>query len=97
MQVEPPDERASARPDEPSRGSPDARAGVQLEPARPSAPAAPLARGFDLRAHLAKIERDLLVQALAEAGGNQADAARRLGLPVRTLGHRLKLLVGKRG
>jgi DNA-binding NtrC family response regulator len=97
VQVEPPDERASARPDEPSRGSPDARAGVQLEPARPSAPAAPLASGFDLRSHLAKIERELLVQALAEAGGNQADAARRLGLPVRTLGHRLKLLVGKRG
>ncbi|MCA9670445.1 MAG: sigma 54-interacting transcriptional regulator [Myxococcales bacterium] len=44
----------------------------------------------DLRERLASFEAQLLREALARTGGSRADAARLLGLPVRTLAYKLK-------
>jgi transcriptional regulator with PAS, ATPase and Fis domain len=46
----------------------------------------------DLRASLLRYEADLIVGALRDAGWNQTEAARRLGVPLRTLVHKLKAL-----
>jgi two-component system response regulator PilR (NtrC family) len=48
--------------------------------------------GFDLDAHLAGIERDLIDQSLARAGGNKRKAAQILGLKRTTLVEKLKRL-----
>ncbi len=58
--------------------------------AAPGAGAAELpAQGIDLQAHLDAIERALLEQALARAGGVKTDAARILSLTFRSLRYRL--------
>ncbi|QRK09332.1 sigma-54-dependent Fis family transcriptional regulator [Archangium violaceum] len=60
----------------------------------PSAPPA-LAQqgeGASFRERLQHFEAGLLLEALQGAGWNQTEAARRLGLPVRTLSYRMKLL-----
>ncbi len=64
----------------------------RAEGARPNAGARPDSahRGADeLREELARRERDRIVEALARAGGNQADAAKVLGISRRTLSNRL--------
>jgi DNA-binding NtrC family response regulator len=68
------------------------------QPRLPAAPAAadpepaasaPAAETGDLRDKLAAYERRLILSALEQAGGNQSEAARRLGLPRRTLSSKL--------
>jgi two-component system, NtrC family, response regulator PilR len=58
----------------------------------PAAPAAAvvLGPGFDLDAHLRAVEARLLRQALAEAGGERGEAARRLGVTPRQLRYLLQ-------
>lgn len=48
--------------------------------------------GFDLAAHVAAVERQLLRRALDETGGNRQQAARRLGLKRTTLVEKLRRL-----
>jgi DNA-binding NtrC family response regulator len=43
-----------------------------------------------LRAHLERIEKEAIVLALRETGGNQTEAARRLDMPLRTLQQKIK-------
>ncbi len=45
----------------------------------------------DYREHLRKYEAQLIVRALHKHGGNQTEAAKALGLPLRTLVHKLQL------
>ncbi|HEY6038348.1 MAG TPA: sigma 54-interacting transcriptional regulator, partial [Kofleriaceae bacterium] len=45
----------------------------------------------DYREHLRKYEAQLIVRALHKHGGNQTEAAKALGLPLRTLVHKLGL------
>ena len=45
----------------------------------------------DYREHLRKYEADLIVKALHKHGGNQTEAAKALGLPLRTLVHKIGL------
>jgi DNA-binding NtrC family response regulator len=45
-----------------------------------------------LRAHMAKIESDIILEALQKAGGNQTAAAKTLQIPLRTLRHKLQTL-----
>ena len=53
--------------------------------------------GFDLAAHLAAVERQLIRRALDDTGGNRQQAARRLGLKRTTLVEKLKRLGGVDG
>ena len=53
--------------------------------------------GFDLAAHLATVERELIRRALDDTGGNRQQAARRLGLKRTTLVEKLKRLGGVDG
>jgi len=46
--------------------------------------------GADLRARISRIEANILLEALRAAEWNQREAARRLGLPLRTLQHKIK-------
>ena len=48
------------------------------------------ARGEKLRERVQAYEIELLREALAEAGGNRAEAAKRLGMPLRTLAYKIK-------
>ena len=48
--------------------------------------------GFDLAAHLATVERQLIQKALDDTGGNRQQAARRLGLKRTTLVEKLRRL-----
>ena len=48
--------------------------------------------GFDLDAHIAGIERDLIDQSLERSGGNKRKAAAILGLKRTTLVEKLKRL-----
>ena len=48
--------------------------------------------GFDLAAHLATVERQLIQRALDDTGGNRQQAARRLGLKRTTLVEKLRRL-----
>ena len=64
------------------------------EPA--AAPAVP-EEGFDLAAHLAAVERELIQRALEDTGGNRQQAARRLGLKRTTLVEKLRRLGGVDG
>ena len=57
--------------------------------AAPAAPMTPRNDGADLRAELDSFERDKILRALDEAGGNQTRAAEILGLPLRTFVKRL--------
>jgi DNA-binding NtrC family response regulator len=45
-----------------------------------------------VRAHTQAYERRLIEDALAAAGGNQTEAARRLRVPIRTLTHKMQQL-----
>lgn len=49
----------------------------------------PVPRSFDLSAFLEQTEKDLILRALASAGGTQAEAARRLGLSRSALAYKL--------
>ena len=53
--------------------------------------------GFDLAAHLASVERQLIRRALDDTGGNRQQAARRLGLKRTTLVEKLRRLGGDGG
>ncbi len=48
--------------------------------------------GTDLRAQLQRHEAQIIIQALRAAQGKRAAAARALGIPLRTLAHRIKTL-----
>jgi DNA-binding NtrC family response regulator len=50
----------------------------------------------DLRSHLHEQERRLLLSTYEATGYNRTETARRLGLPVRTLSHKMKILGIKR-
>ena len=66
---------------------PRAAAATLVDLGPPSAPSA-----ADLRAHLQEVEARTLREALEAAGWNQSEAARRLGMPIRTLSHKAKVL-----
>ncbi|MEZ4296817.1 MAG: sigma 54-interacting transcriptional regulator [Polyangiaceae bacterium] len=80
-------------------GLPDLPPSLLLQPApqstpppRDSAPSsAPDTEGA-LPERVGRFERDLIVRALHDASGNKAEAARKLGIPVRTLAYRIKVL-----
>ncbi len=68
-------------------------------PSTPSQPAPPIApppageTGIgDLRARLHDYEALMIFEALEATGWNQSEAARRLGMPIRTLSHKVKVL-----
>jgi transcriptional regulator with GAF, ATPase, and Fis domain len=88
--------RAAAGIPAPAAAAPEAlRQAEAPAPAPPrSAEPAPAAEADSwkggLRELLDRHERSLLIKALREAGGNQAEAAQRLDVPLRTLQHRLK-------
>jgi DNA-binding NtrC family response regulator len=42
-------------------------------------------------------ESDIIADMLRETGGNQSEAARRLGVPIRTLANKIKALGLKKG
>jgi DNA-binding NtrC family response regulator len=66
---------------------------ADLPPAlRECADVAPRSAAASLRAMLLEVERDAIVQALTAEDGNQTRAARALGLPRRTLVHKLRAL-----
>ena len=46
----------------------------------------------DYKSRLHRFERDLMIDALNAAGWIRSEAARHLGMPVRTLSHRMKKL-----
>ena len=58
----------------------------------PPPPGAPAATAEELRARLQEVEAAVLREALEAAGWNQSEAARRLGMPIRTLSHKAKAL-----
>ena len=58
----------------------------------PEAPAGLPADGIDLRAHLQRIERDLIEAALERSGGNKQQAAHLLGIKRTTLVEKTKRL-----
>ena len=79
---------ASVAPDTPAPPP----AASELLPPRVPEPApgdTPLGVAGGLRVQLDRLESKLLLQALREAGGSQAEAARLLDLPLRTFQHRL--------
>ena len=45
----------------------------------------------DYREHVRKYEAQLIVRALHKHSGNQTEAAKALGLPLRTLVHKIQL------
>src|SRR5258705_2726375 len=45
-----------------------------------------------VRDQMARYETDLILDALRQSGGNQAAAARLLGMPIRTLTHKMQAL-----
>jgi DNA-binding NtrC family response regulator len=45
-----------------------------------------------LRAHMARVESEIILEALQKAGGNQTAAAKALQIPLRTLRHKLQAL-----
>ena len=56
---------------------------VEVEMSNPELPA-------DYREHVRKFEADLIVRALHKHNGNQTEAAKALGLPLRTLVHKIQ-------
>ena len=56
------------------------------------APEQELVRDMDYRERVAAFERGLIQQALAQTGGSQREAAELLGLPRRTLTHKIRVL-----
>ena len=70
----------------PVASAPASRASV----APPEAAEEPSGAAGGLRARLDRLEANLLLDALRQAGGSQAEAARILEIPLRTLQHRLK-------
>jgi len=71
-------------------GAPAAAGAGPTEP--PREPVVAPATAEDLKARVKRYEAELLEAALREAGWNQTEAARRLGMPLRTLVHKLKAL-----
>ncbi|MEO7327326.1 MAG: sigma 54-interacting transcriptional regulator [Minicystis sp.] len=60
------------------------------EPAAPEKGAPATASTGSLKERLERFERDTLVEALRETGGNQTGAAKLLDVPLRTLQHKIK-------
>ena len=56
-----------------------------------------LAHLGDLRARLHEYEASTIREMLESVGWNQSEAARRLGMPIRTLSNKVKALGIKRG
>ncbi len=69
---------------------PHARASEPPGPADAPEPADSAQPTVDLRTHLREVETQMILTALRAEGGNQTHAARRLGLPLRTLLHKMK-------
>jgi DNA-binding NtrC family response regulator len=72
-----------------------ARVREGARPPPPREPAGTLAGG-DLRARLQEYEVRMLLETLEASGWNQSEAARRLGMPIRTLSNKVKALGLKR-
>ncbi|MGK3992717.1 sigma 54-interacting transcriptional regulator [Sorangium sp. So ce1024] len=71
--------------DEPAQGGEEAQGGEDL--------CAEMSDGADgLKARLQRYEAEVIVAALRRTGWNQTEAARALGIPLRTLVHKLKAL-----
>jgi transcriptional regulator with PAS, ATPase and Fis domain len=64
--------------------SPTLRAAATLPPVGSGGP-------WDLKEQVARLERRLIAEALAETGGNRSQAARRLGISRNTLGSKIEL------
>lgn len=71
----------SSPPGPPSAGPP---------PPTDSSPGDEAPAGGDLRSHLQAYEAQILFETLQATGWNQSEAARRLGVPIRTLSHKVK-------
>ena len=56
----------------------------------PAVASAEIQMPSDYREHLRKYEADLILRALHKHGGNQTEAAKALGLPLRTLVHKIQ-------
>jgi DNA-binding NtrC family response regulator len=83
QRARPPSVPAGPAPGEPPRSAPGG------EPAAPGEEA-PLDGALSLRLHLEAVERGLVVKTLAATGGNQSEAARRLGVSRSSLIDRMK-------
>jgi DNA-binding NtrC family response regulator len=57
---------------------------------RAAEPGPEAAGTLDLRAGVQRYEEQAILEALRQAGGNRTEAARRLGVPVRTLSHKIR-------
>ena len=79
---------ATAIPAPPPPPSPEPPAPARAQGPSPDDDSAPLTGGF--RAQVDRLEASLLLRALRDARGSQAEAARILDIPLRTLQHRLK-------
>ena len=72
---------------------PSLLAAVRTDPLQPSSPPRdPRDRPSTLHAEMKAIEQNRILDAIEECGGNQSEAARRLGMPRRTLVSRLAAL-----
>ncbi|MBL9015371.1 MAG: sigma 54-interacting transcriptional regulator [Myxococcales bacterium] len=63
---------------------------IRGAPKAPAVPSGELQMPSDYREHLRKYEADLILRALHKHGGNQTEAAKALGLPLRTLVHKIQ-------
>ncbi len=81
---EPPSSRTMEEP------TPSAR--PTLDPPTPSMRSGEAASAADLRARKRELEAQMLAETLRATGWNQSEAARRLGMPLRTLTYKLKAL-----
>jgi two-component system, NtrC family, response regulator AtoC len=70
----------------------DAALGGSAAPPADAALSGEAPAGGDLRSHLQAYESQILFDTLQATGWNQSEAARRLGMPIRTLAHRIKSL-----
>jgi DNA-binding NtrC family response regulator len=82
----PPHSNPPPHPDPPPHSNPPTST---LPPPRPDGDDAGIG---DLRARLHDYEALILFETLEAAGWNQSEAARRLGMPIRTLSHKVKVL-----
>lgn len=77
-----------AMPRPPPSSPPAAGLSSPADSSRSEAPS----RSSDLRSHLQAYEAQILFETLQATGWNQSEAARRLGVPIRTLSHKVKAL-----
>jgi DNA-binding NtrC family response regulator/pSer/pThr/pTyr-binding forkhead associated (FHA) protein len=84
----PSSELPSSRPNSSSRPSSYPSAPVSTSPIAPT----PVDETFDFKTKLQRYEAQLILEALRQTRWNQTEAARLLGMPLRTLVHKIKVL-----